>query len=92
MCIRDRTIGPESSPNWYVMRAPGTFPSFWQTQDFPYQGMTWGATTNLYSAEVNAKSLISKNLSLLAGFRWIQLNDSLVAVSYTHLDVYKRQG
>lgn len=73
-----KTIGPESSPNWYVMRAPGTFPSFWQTQDFPYQGMTWGATTNLYSAEVNAKSQISKNLSLLAGFRWIQLNDSLV--------------
>ncbi len=73
-----KTIGPENSPNWYVMRAPGAFPAFWQTQDFPYQGMTWGLTTNLYSAEVNAKSQVSKSFGLLAGFRWIQLNDSLV--------------
>jgi hypothetical protein len=73
-----KTIGPESSPNWYVMRAPGGFPPFWQTQDFPYQGMAWGSTTSLYSAEVNAKSQVSKSLGLLAGFRWIRLNDSLV--------------
>jgi hypothetical protein len=73
-----KTIGPESSPNWYVMRAPGAFPPFWQTQDFPYQGMKWRSTTSLHSAEVNAKSQVSKSFGLLAGFRWIRLDDSLV--------------
>jgi hypothetical protein len=73
-----KTIGPESSPNWYVMRAPGVFPAFWQTQDFPYQGMRWESKTSLYGAEVNAKAKGSKSFSLLAGFRWIKLNDSLV--------------
>lgn len=73
-----KTIGPEDSPNWYVMRAPGAFPPFWQTQDFPYQGMAWRSTTRLYSAEVNAKFKIERNFGLLVGFRWIRLNDSLV--------------
>ncbi|MFM8760850.1 MAG: hypothetical protein ACKOD7_04815 [Polynucleobacter victoriensis] len=68
-----KTVGPENPANWYIMKAPG----FWQTQDFPYQGMTWGSTTNLYNAEANAKSKVTKGVSLLAGFRWIQLNDSL---------------
>jgi hypothetical protein len=30
-----RAIGPDSPPNWLVMRAPG----FFQTQDFSYQSM-----------------------------------------------------
>lgn len=72
------TIGPENPLNWYVMKAPGTFPSFWQTQDFPNQGMTWGSTTNLYNAELNARFANSKHLNWMAGFRWIQVNDSLV--------------
>ena len=69
-----KTIGPDNPGNWLVMKAPG---GFWQTQDFPNQGMNWGATTNLYNAEVNAKFEISKKTVLLAGFRWIQLSDSL---------------
>jgi hypothetical protein len=44
------TTGPDTPTDWLVMKAPGLF---WQTQDFPYQGMVWGDTTNLYSAEVN---------------------------------------
>ena len=69
-----KTIGPDNPGNWLVMKAPG---GFWQTQDFPNQGMLWGATTTLYNAEVNARLEISKQSVLLAGFRWIQLSDSL---------------
>lgn len=69
-----KTIGPDNPGNWLVMKAPG---GFWQTQDFPNQGMTWGATTSLYNAEANATVAVSKQAGLLAGFRWIQLNDSL---------------
>ena len=54
-----KTIGPDNPGNWFVMKAPG---GFWQTQDFPNQGMKFATT---------------KQAVLLAGFRWIQLNDSL---------------
>ena len=69
------TIGPDSPANWLVMRAPG---AFWQTQDFPYQGMTWNSATNLYSAEVNGRRDLSSRVIVLAGVRWLQLNDKLV--------------
>lgn len=63
--------------NWLTMYAPGASPSFWQTQDYPNQGFIWSTTTNLYSAEANAKTTVAQNFTLLAGFRWIQLNDTL---------------
>ncbi|MFA6075611.1 MAG: hypothetical protein WCV63_05805 [Negativicutes bacterium] len=66
------TVGPNG--NWLVMKSPG---GFWQTQDFPYQGLTWGNTTNLYNAEINGRMNISDRLTLFAGFRWLQLNDNL---------------
>ena len=52
-----KTVGPTNPANppdsdWLVMYAPG---SFWQTQDFPYQGMAWKDATNLYSAEANGR-------------------------------------
>ncbi len=50
-----KTIGPTGPTNtadWLVMYAPG---AFWQTQDFPYQGMAWKDATNLYSAEANGR-------------------------------------
>ncbi len=56
------------------MKAPG---AFWQTQDFPYQAMAWKATTNLYSAEANGRLDLSSRVTVLAGFRWLQLNDKL---------------
>ena len=68
------SIGPDTPADWLVMRAPG---GFWQTQDFSYQAMTWSASTNLYSAEVNGCFDASRRVTLLAGFRWLQLNDSL---------------
>jgi len=66
------TVGPDG--NWLVMKSPG---GFWQTQDFPYQGMTWTDTSDLYNAEINGRLKISDRVTLLAGFRWLQLNDSL---------------
>lgn len=70
-----KTIGPDSPADWLVMRAPGIF---WQTQDFPYQGMTWSDATNLYSAELNGRWDLSSRITVLAGVRWLQLNDKLV--------------
>jgi len=70
-----KVIGPDSPVDWLVMKAPGTF---WQTQDFPYQGMAWSAATNLYSAEANGRFDLSGRMAVLTGFRWFQLNDNLV--------------
>jgi hypothetical protein len=70
-----RTIGPDTPRDWLVMKAPGIF---WQTQDFPYQGMRWSDATNLYSAEANGRLDVGSRVTLLAGARWLQLNDTLV--------------
>ena len=66
--------GPDTPADWFVMRAPG---SFSQTQDFPYQAMVWSDITNLYSAEANGRLALSSRVTLLAGFRWLKLNDTL---------------
>jgi len=71
-----KTLGPTSptTPDWLVMYAPG---SFWQTQDFPYQGMAWKDATNLYNAEANGRLDLSPRMTVLGGLRWLQLNDKL---------------
>ena len=69
-----KAIGPDSPADWLVMKAPGTF---WQTQDFPYQAMAWSSATNLYSAEVDGRVDLSRRVTMLAGFRWLQLDDDL---------------
>lgn len=68
------SFGPDSPADWLVMRAPG---GFWQTQDFPYQAMAWRNSTNLYSAEIDGRYDVSPRVHVLAGFRWLQLNDAL---------------
>lgn len=69
-----KSIGPDNPADWLIMRAPG---GFWQTQDFPYQAMTWSASTSLYSAEANGRFELSHRVTVLAGVRWLQLNDTL---------------
>lgn len=69
-----KAVGPDSPADWLVMKAPG---AFWQTQDFPYQAMAWSAATNLYSAEANARLDLSSRVTMLAGLRWLQVNDNL---------------
>lgn len=68
------SFGPDDPAEWLVMRAPG---GFWQTQDFPYQAMVWRNSTNLHSAEINGRYDVSSRVHVLAGFRWLQLNDAL---------------
>ena len=70
-----KAIGPDSPSDWLVMKAPG---SFWQTQDFRYQAMAWTSNTDLFSAEANGRLDLSSRMTVLAGFRWFQLNDTLV--------------
>jgi hypothetical protein len=56
------------------MKAPGTF---WQTQDYGYQSMDWQNDTRLHSFEANARLEMSPRVTVLAGFRWLQLRDQL---------------
>ncbi len=67
-------IGPDNPPDWLVMRAPG---SFFQTQDFTYQAMEWDYATELYNAEFNVRWNLSNRVTMLAGFRWLQLTENL---------------
>ena len=70
-----KTVGPDNPWDWLLMKGPAPF---WQTQDLPYQAMEWSATTNLYSAEANGRLALSSRVTVLAGFRWLQLNDNLL--------------
>jgi hypothetical protein len=67
-----KAIGPDG--DWLVMRAPG---SFWQTPDFSNQAMAWKSTTKLYGAEANGRLDLSSRATILAGFRWLRLDDNL---------------
>ena len=69
-----KSVGPDDPLNWLEMKAPG---SFFQTQDFPYQSMTWDYSTQLYNAELNAQKKVSDRVTALAGFRWLQLRENL---------------
>ena len=57
-----KIVGPTNPLDWLVMYAPG---AFWQTQDFPYQGMAWKDATNLYGAEVNGRLDLSPRVTVL---------------------------
>jgi opacity protein-like surface antigen len=70
-----KAIGPDNPADWLVMWGPAPF---WQTQDFTNQAMAWGATTNLFSAEANGRLDLNSRVTVLAGFRWLQLNDNLL--------------
>jgi hypothetical protein len=70
-----RGIGP-TPDDWLVMKAPG---GFVQTQDNKAeQFMAWGYTSRLYNAEVNARWEHWRRVTLLAGFRWVNLTEGLL--------------
>ena len=56
------------------MRVPG---GFLQTQDHPGQAMAWDYDTKLYNSELNVRWNLYNRLTLLAGFRWVQLSENL---------------
>jgi hypothetical protein len=73
-----RSIGPDDPIDWLVMRAPG---GFTQTNEPPFlavQAMDWNYATNLYNAEFNVRWNPSSRVTMLAGFRWINLSEKLV--------------
>ena len=72
-----RSIGP--APNdWLVMRAPG---GFVQTQnDILTQMMTWDYASRLYNAEVNVRWNPWPRVTVLAGFRWVNLSEELEGI------------
>ena len=70
-----KSVGPDNPADWLVMWGPAPF---WQTQDFTNQAMAWGATTNFFSAEANGRLALNNRVTVLAGFRWLQLNDNLL--------------
>lgn len=72
-----RSIGPTPS-DWLVMRAPG---NFLQTQDdFLTQSMAWDYRSRLYNAEWNARWNPQRRLTVLAGFRWVNLTEELEGI------------
>ncbi len=68
------SVGPNSPPDWLVMKAPG---GFFQTQDFSFQSMTWDYSTKLQNAELNVQRKCSDRIKILAGFRWLRLKEDL---------------
>jgi hypothetical protein len=67
-----KTIGPDDPPDWLVMRAPG---SFLQTQDHTYQAMVWDYSSRLYNAELNVRWSPCDRVTMLTGFRWVNLSE-----------------
>ena len=71
-----RSVGP--TPNaWLVMQAPG---SFLQTQEASDQMMVWDYASRLYNAEANVRWNPWPRVTLLAGFRWVQLREELEGI------------
>lgn len=74
----DRRVGPDNPIDWLVMRAPGGFTQTNQQPQLANQAMVWDYATKLYDAELNVRWNPSSRVTLLAGFRWINLGENLV--------------
>jgi hypothetical protein len=64
--------GTDTTP---VFVAPG---GFIQTTDHPTQFMAWAYATRLYNAELNVRWDFCSRVTMLAGFRWINLQENLL--------------
>ncbi|MGA2069548.1 MAG: hypothetical protein ABSG86_31645 [Thermoguttaceae bacterium] len=61
-------------PNWLVFTAPGDFV---QTTDYADQAMAWRYATKLNNAELNVRWELCPRVTVLAGFRWVNLWEDL---------------
>jgi hypothetical protein len=61
--------------HWLTMSAPG---AFLQTNQKAGQGMAWDYSSQLYDAEINVRCNPSSRVTMLAGFRWVNLGEKLV--------------
>ena len=59
------------------MRAPGTFV---QPQNADDQSMDWDYSSRLYNAEVNMRWNPWRRVTVLAGFRWVNLSEELEGI------------
>jgi hypothetical protein len=77
----DRIYAPDPA-DWLVMRAPGTWlagKTPWiQTNQFTTQAMAWDYDSQLYNAELNMQWHPACQVTMLAGFRWVNLGEKLV--------------
>jgi hypothetical protein len=75
-----RAVGP-TPDDWLVMRAPG---NFLQTQDSPLhlneQMVAWEYTSRLYNAEANMRWNRWGRVTVLAGFRWVNVTEELAGI------------
>ena len=71
-----KSIAPNPSPlpNWLVFMAPGNFV---QTTDYSYQSMGWEHAAKLANAELNVRWNPCPRVTVLAGFRWVELWEDL---------------
>jgi hypothetical protein len=60
-----------------IFVAPGAPLEFVQTTDHPDQFMVWRYATRLYNAELNVRWNLCSRVTMLAGFRWINLSEEL---------------
>jgi hypothetical protein len=73
-------IGPilsDGQTDWLVMRAPG---NFLQTQQSHDQMMAWDYASRLYNAEMNVRWHPWPRVTVLAGFRWVNLTEELEGI------------
>ncbi len=73
-----RSVGPydHEQTYWLVMRAPG---GFLQTQDTD-QAMAWEYATKLNNLEFNVRWNPCNRVTMLAGFRWLELRENLKGI------------
>jgi len=69
-----KSIGPDHPFDWLVMNCPLDFT---QTNQLPDQAMVWSYATKLYNAEFNVRWNPCDRVTMLAGFRWINLGENL---------------
>jgi hypothetical protein len=75
-----RAVGP-TPDDWLVMRAPGNFLQTQNELSPPFtQAMTWDYTSRLYNAEANMRWHSWDRVSVLAGFRWVNVTEKLVGM------------
>jgi hypothetical protein len=74
----DRSVGPDNPIDWLVMRAPGGFTQTNQPPRLATQAMVWDYATKLYNAELNVRWNPYRRVTMLAGFRWMNLGENLV--------------
>jgi hypothetical protein len=83
----DATIVPNDPADCLVMKAPGRWlspavtPGGWigwiQTNQSATQAMAWEDATELHNAEFNVRWNPCSRVTMLAGFRWVNLHDDL---------------